>query len=304
MDRRSLTVAAISVALVTGCSSGSTAASAPTAAAPVSTTPVVATATAAPKLWRATSAPTNAPAGAEWIAIDTFDGKILTAGVVRPATGTPSAAVLVLPYWGGPRQAHFDEAKWLAGEGFIAIVVCWIPYTDADARATGGAIDIGCSRDAPDRKIASDVVKDVAAVIDAARTLVGSTSGKVIAIGDVEGATAAILAATLDAKLDGVVAVSGLYGCGHVKDLWGTCLPEQRSGPRRSLLIVHGTADLQGAGAGGRIAAAQAYEKQARGLGVMVDTLYVEGGINPLLFDSASWPATRAKIAQFVKSRL
>jgi dienelactone hydrolase len=304
MDRH-VAIALIGVALTTACGGGPASSPAPTTGAQASTAVAVTTPTPAPKLWRPVSAPTNAPGGTEWVAIDSFDGTSLISAVVRPAAATPSAAIVVLPYWGGPRQAHLDVAQWLAGEGYVAFVVCWFPYTDADAAALHFPVAIGCSRDAPARKSASDIGKDIAAVTEAARTFISSTSGRIGVMGDGEGATAAILAASLDAKRDAVVAISGLYGCGRIKDLWGTCLPEQRSGPRAPVLLVHGTNDAQAVGLGGRIAAAQAYEKQAKGFGASVETLYVDGGTNDLVFDAAYWNATtKGKITQFLRSRL
>jgi dienelactone hydrolase len=303
MDRHAA-IAVIGVALATACAAPASS-TAPTTGAQASTAVVATTPTPALKLWRTVSAPANAPAGTEWIAIDSFDGRSLIAAVARPAAATPSAAIVVLPYWGGPRQAHLDVAQWLAGEGYVALVVCWFPYTDADAATLGFPVAIGCSRDAPARKSASDVGKDIAAVTEAARTFISSTSGRIGVLGDGEGATAGILAASLDAKLDAVVAISGLYGCGRVKELWGTCLPEQHSGPRAPVLLVHGSNDQPAIGPGGRIAAAQAYEKQAKGLGVSVETLYVEGGTNDLVFDAPNWnAATKGKIVQFLRSRL
>ncbi len=265
-----------------------------TPAAPTATTP--ATPSPLPP-WRSVPAPQGAPQGSNWITINSFDGTALIANVVPSGRAGPAPVAIHLHGDGGLRVRNLDLASWLAKEGFIAVTPCWQGYTEADAKASGVPVDIGCSTAAPKRSSAVDLTRDLSAIADAARTLPGARADRVVVIGHSAGGTAAVLAGSMGGRIDSVVSISGPYGTGKaIKGRWGTNAPEQADGLAVPLLIVHGTNDTQAL-----MEAARSYEKMLREKSKTVDTLYVDGAPHELPFTEYWTDAIRAKVIAFLK---
>lgn len=250
--------------------------------------------TAAAKPWRSVDPPTGAPSGSEWIAVETFDGRSIVTAVARPAGRQAAPVAIVLHDDGGARPHFLGMATWLAEAGFIAMTPCWQGLFIAPDPES-----LGCSTDAPQRDSARAVSKDIMAVAAAARTLEGARQDRLVLIGFSRGATAAILTASLGAKVDAVVAVAGAYGTRLVKQRWGTSAPDEVAGLAAPLLMVHGTNDQ--AGPGTSIDTVRAYERAARELGKAVETHYLDGAPHELYWSSTYWtPELRASVLGFL----
>ena len=290
---------ALALTVVAACSGATPPASMPSPAAPSAPaslpSPIPQATTAAtlqPSSWRAAVAPARAPEGSQWIAIGSFDGKPILAAVFRPAGGGPAPVAVVLHDSDGLRQKHLDLAQWLTREGFVTVTPCW---SSADAPALG----LGCVADAPRRDSATAVVKDISAIVMAARSLPGVRADRLALVGHSLGAMAGVLTASMGGTVEAVVAISAGYGP-QIKQVWGTTLPEQVDGLRWPILMVHGTADFIAA-----VGDAKAYEAAARQRGKPVETLYVEGGRHDLPYGTEHWTEeVRGKVIAFLKRQL
>ena len=286
--------AVIAFFVATACGGDRPAASAATAAV---TSSVPATSEPAPKLWRPATAPSGAPAGYDWIAIDLFDGKSMVAAVQKPAAGGPSPIVVVLHPAGGLRARHLALAAMFPKEGFITVTPCWQFWSDPNDTEP-----LSCSSTAPDRNAAGDVVKDVMAVVDAARTLPGARRDRVALVGHSAGAMAGVLTGSMGGRVDTVVAMSAGYGL-LIRQQWGTALPDQVDGLAVPLLIVHGTNDTNTPGTA--VAAARAYEKTALDKGKKVESIYIEGAPHTFPYIPEFWTDdVKSKVLGFIRKNL
>lgn len=272
------------LAIVAVACAGTQTAQAPSAA-PI-TSP---TQTPQPALWRTVPAPTGAPSGSEWIAVDTFDGKALIASVRRSAQTGPAPVAILLHADDGLNLQFLEFVSGFAKAGFLTVTPCWAKGPDP----------LGCSANAPARASAADLVKDVMAVTDAARTLPGARADRTALVGYSGGAQAAVLVGSMGGKVDAVVAISAGYGL-MIRQRWGTSLPDQLDGLRVPLLIVHGTGDLQQPGT--HIDLVRAFEKTARDKGKNVEALYVEGAPHTLPYLPQYWTEeVQGKVIAFLK---
>lgn len=262
-----------------------------TAVAPPSASPV---ATAAHPLWRDATAPSGAPQGTHWIAIDSADGHTTSAAVFPSGKPAPSA-VLIYLYFNGDAQGNYgmlprdlEFAASLAKEGFVTIAPCWQPATVSAPDVCGKGIE----------RSGAQVVGDISAIASAARTLAGVRTDRVVVIGRVSGGTIALLAASMGGGIDAAVAISAAYGGpgSAVSQRWGTTAGEHIDGLSVPILIVHGTSDTWAPGT--RIDAVRTYVKSATDKGKKVDTLYVESADEMLAFTPTYW--TRDVIGRVV----
>lgn len=262
-------------------------------APPSASTPVP---TAAHPLWRDTTAPSGAPQGTHWIAIDGADGYTTTAAVF-PSGKTGPSPVLVYLYFNGDAQGNYgmlprdlEFAESLAKEGFVTVAPCWQP-------ATVSAPDV-CGKGA--ERSGVQVVGDISAIASAARTLAGTRADRVVVVGRSTGGTLALLAASMGGRIDGAVAISAAYGGAGsaVSQRWGTTAGEHVDGLSVPVLIVHGTSDTWAPGT--RMEAVRAYVKSATDEGKKIDTLYVEGADEMLAFTPTYWTKeVMAKVVAF-----
>lgn len=246
-----------------------------TEAAAATTAPTAAPSEAAltPSSWRSAVAPARAPEGSQWIAIGSSDGTPILAAVYRPPAGAgPTPVAVVLHGDEGLHPKHLGLAQWLTQEGFITLAPCWSRVTVATS--------LGCGS-APLRDSAAAVVKDVTAVVEAARTLPGARRDRLALVGHSLGAMAAVLNASMGGTIEAVVAISANYGEG-IRQRWGTTLPEQVDGLRWPVLMVTGTKDPS-------FGDAKAYAAAARQRGKSVETLYPEGASHDLPFIQFEW---------------
>lgn len=266
------------------CSGGAAPTAAPTAAAP-SPTAVVPT-PSAKALWRPASPPQGAPKGSQWVTVEGFGGTPLTAAVFAPARAG-AAPIAIYLYFNEDVQRNegllprdLDFAAALANEGFLTVAPCWQQPSTVNAGDP-------CGQSSP--RPQTDVTKDIAAIADAARTLPGARADRVALIGRSTGGAAALLAASMGGRFDAVVAISAAYGGpgSPVSRRFGTTAPEHVDGLAARLLIVHGTADAWAPGT--RVEAVRSYEKSARDKGKKVESLYVDGADDTLLFSPTYW---------------
>lgn len=267
------------------CTGGAAPTAAPATAAAPSPTAVVPT-PSAKALWRPASPPQGAPKGSQWVTIDGSDGTPLTAAVF-PSPRAGAAPVAVYLYFNDDVQLNegllprdLDFAAALANEGFLTVAPCW------QQPSTVNTAD-PCGQSAP--RPQASIAKDIAAVADAARTLPGARADRLVVVGRSTGGTAALLAASMGGLFDAVVAISAAYGVtrSRVSGRFGTTAPEHVDGLAAPLLIVHGTADAWAPGT--RVEAVRSYEKSARDKGKKVESLYVDGADDMLLFSPTYW---------------
>ena len=296
--RRLGCILALALAVVAACSGATPPVSLPSpapsspAASPSPTSQTTTAATLQPSSWRTAPAPARAPEGSQWIAIGSFDGKPILAAVSRPAGTAPAPVAVVLHDSDGLRQKQLDLAQWLTREGFVTVTPCW-------SSASAPALGLGCVADAPRRDSATAVVKDITAIVAAARSLPGVRGDRLALVGHSLGAMAGVLTASMGGTVEAVVAISAGYGP-QIKPLWGTTLPEQVDGLRSPVLMVHGTADVSAA-----FDAAKAYEVAARQRGKPVETLYVEGGRHDLPYGTEHWTEeVRGKVIAFLRRQV
>lgn len=269
----------------------------PSGAATRGTGPIPPGAAPTPSLWRSVAAPAAAPSSSEWIAIDTFDGTPVVARVERPPKGGPWPIVVLLHPAGGLHARQLELASMFPKEGFLTLTPCWQRWVDARDTEL-----LGCSPDAPDRKSAAEVVRDVMAVVDAARTLPGARPDRVALVGHSAGAMAGILTGSMGGRIDCVVAISAGYGTA-IRAQWGTAVPDQVDGLAVPLLIVHGTNDTNNAGT--NVATARAYEKTALEKGKKVESIYVQGAPHMLPYIAEYWTAdVQARVLAFIARNL
>ena len=279
--------------------------------APTPTTAALATASAAPTrsaaaqatqgsrtAWHPLAAPQGAPLGTQWLTIDMFDDSSIATAIFPSARSGPAPVILYLYYNGDPQTnglmpRDLDFAAALAKEGFLVLVPCWgypaeAPIVDPCAKTL--------SRQGP------NIVKDINSIADAARTLPGARADRVVVIGRVRGGTAAVLAGSMGARIEAVVAISGAYGTpgSPVAVRFGTSVIENVDGLSVPLLIVHGTADVGLPGTS--IEAVRDYASAALARGPRVETLFVEGGDDMLLFTPPWTGDVLARVVEFARS--
>ena len=281
---------AVAVALV-ACGGGTGAA--PSPAPPIAGSP---TSIALPVLWRSTAAPSGAPSGSEWVAIDAFDGKTLVASVQRGSAATSLPVLVMLHPDGGLRTQFLQLSANLAKAGFVTITPCWAQGGDASDPP------IACSSGAPSRTSAADLTKDVMSIADAARTLPGARPDRLALVGHSGGAQAAFIVGSMTTNIEAVVAMSAGYGP-NIRQRWGTTLPDQLDAMHVPFLIVHGVADRQGPGTA--IDLVRAFEKTAREKGKTVEAIYVDGAPHGFPYATEYWTADlQAQVVAFLQKHL
>lgn len=292
MDVIGRTHRSVALAIVIAAACGS---SAPTASLPSRVPEATAGAATPAPSWRSISAPTGAPAGGEWIAIDARDGRPLVAVVYRPSGAGPAPVAVALHGDGGLRERFLSLPHWLADEGFLTVVPCWSSSSWAVA---GASPVVSCAADAPLRNSVAATVEDIRAIIDAARTLSGARTDRLVLVGHSLGAMAALLT-SMETAVDATVPISAVYGRLGISQFGGTTLLERTDRLRSPVLMVHGTEDLQAP-----FSDAKTFAADARARGKDVDTLFVEGARHPLPFTPEWWTEdVRAKVLAFLRRR-
>lgn len=242
-----------------------------------------------------------APKGIEWVAIESSLARPIVAAVLRPAAAVPAPIVVFLHGDGGLRPSEVDFAASLAKDGALVVVPCW------QGRIGGrpSPQNIGCTQSAPLRSSAADVVKDVSAVADAARTLPGARPDRVVVVGHSAGAAASLLAASMGGHVQAVVAIDSPYpsesegtaGLG-LRARWGAAPTEHAADLAVPVMIVHGTDDQQAPPTS--VDRARAFEREARERGKKIDTIYVDGGGHEFVFSELFTADLRARLIAFV----
>ena len=266
--------------------------------APQASTPVAVSAPATPRApWRSAPPPAGPaaeppPEGTRWIELDGFDGRPITAALYAPVGSTPASVVVYLHSDAGMLPRDLKFAASLAADGFVAIAPCWQGFIGAPSPRV-----YGCTHGALRRAAGADVAKDISAIADVARTLPGARADRLVVAGHSGGASAALLAGSMGAKVDAVVAIDAAYG--GTSERWGTTVLEQIGGLTVPVLIVHGVEDQQATVT--TIAAARAYESAARERGKKVETMYVEGAGHEFVFFGGLTQELRGRLVGFLR---
>ncbi len=214
--------------------------------------------------WTEVNAPLGVSfTGAKWIEIDAPEGRKILAASFRPEGTGPFPIVVVLHGTEGFRGIHVQLAQEFAKNGFIGVAGSWfgghyrgvqspIPIKHDDG--------IDCPN-GPDIKAGNDLsaVKDVLALINAARTLPSAHADRVGVLGHSRGSAIVLTTASTGEDLQAVVAAAG-YPSGIILN--------NLTAP---ILILHGTADqvvpLQ---------RAESFESSLQRLGKSVESHYYE----------------------------
>lgn len=275
-------------------------------AEPVATPTPAPTPTPTPskRAWHNVAAPADAPAGAQWIAVDADDGKSLLAAVYSPKSAKDAPVLIVLSDQYGLQRAHLEVAAWLAQTGFVAVAPCWIRYTKEDAARKQVPQGISCSAEAPKRDTSPEVAQDILAVADASRTLPGARPDRVGVFGTGGGGVlAAFLAAAHGGRTDAIVAVFGtpVYACtAEVARVWGSCVPQLAERVSAPMLLVQGADDPSG-----QISNAHVLVTSARAAGRVASAIDVKGAAGDLITRTEFWnDDLKGRIAEFLRMHL
>ena len=270
------------------------------------TSPVAATQPTAPRSaatniasWRTSTSPTGAQDGAQWVTITSFDGAPLSAAVFAPPGDGRAPVVIYLHHNQANLQTNFgllqrdlDFVASLAKAGFVAVALCW--------EAATISADDHCGRNLP--RSGPDVLKDLAVVADAVRTLPRASADRVVLVGRSGGGTAALLAASNGGRVNGVVLISAGYAFTGTPgaDRFGKTVLGELDRLSVPVLIVHGTMDTWSPGTAINIV--REYADAARAKGKAVETIYIEGADDLLAFSPTYWTRDlMSRVVEFIR---
>ncbi len=206
----------------------------------------------------------------QWIDVEGAAGAKLRAAVFRPSGDGPFPIVMLLHGSEGLSAPVVDWGPDLAHAGFLAVAGCLFRRDAAREPA------YLCS-EAPDRQ-RTFAVRNLAALIEAARRLPGVQRDQIGLVGWSWGGALALLTAGSGVDVQAVVAVAGAYNFRlSDNDPSALSVVDRLSAP---VLILHGTMDNIVP-----VRTARSYEARVRELGKSIEAQYIEGADHDLWLD-------------------
>ncbi|MBI3998110.1 MAG: dienelactone hydrolase family protein [Armatimonadetes bacterium] len=212
----------------------------------------------------------------QWVDVEGAGGAKLRAAVFRPGGDGPFPIVMLLHGASGLGDEVVGWGPDLSRAGFLVVAGCF---------GRGGSVQ-GVPP-CPEAPLINETfaVRNLAALIEAARRLPGVQRDRIGLAGWSWGAAVATLAASSGIDVQAVVAVAGSYGLRISRnDPSALSQLDRLSAP---VLILHGTNDV-----GAPVRSARNYESSARAQGKSVEAYYFEGAGHDIWFD----PRFRAEV--------
>lgn len=231
---------------------------------------------------------TAAPAGIEWLDIPGPAGTTHRAAVARPSTGSTPRPVLVLLHGThGFAQEYVTLARVIAADaGIVVVAACWFAGRRGAGVASITPIECPSAPPMPDSANSSEAVAVVGGLVDAARTLPGVRSDRVVLLGHSRGGVAALYYALERGR----GAAAGVRAVVLNSTAYPPSLLSRAAELEVPALLLHGTADspVRGGSPMTAVARARAFEAALRGSAKVVRAEYYEGAEHDGLFEDAA----------------
>jgi carboxymethylenebutenolidase len=228
--------------------------------------------------------PTNAPKGAETLAVNWVETEVpgkggVLAAIARPQGAGPFPSVILLHGTHGFAQQYVQLAQELARERLIAVAACWV--SGGSGAGSRFITPIACPKAPPMPDHGSpESLQVVGALVQAVRTMPDVRADRIALFGHSRGSGAALSYIQGTGDVQAAVLNSGGY-----PSEWA----DRASRVRAPILILHGIEDspADGGGAPTNVRMARAFEAALRRAGKPVEAMYYEGGRHNLFSDPA-----------------